>query len=206
MIAIINYEAGNLASVSNALTRLGADFAVTNKQDELEEAQAVILPGVGHARPAMQALQKRGLDTWLRSTNKPLMGICLGMQLLFDSSEEGDTEGLGLIPGRLRKFESASQKVPHMGWNTFSKVKEHPLLKGLDVSSYFYYVHSYFAPENESTLASCHYITDFAAVVGKGNVVGTQFHPEKSGEAGARLLQNFLNMAASGGWNADAAD
>lgn len=197
MIAIINYEAGNLASVSNALTRLQADFIVTNKTAELESSDAVIFPGVGHARPAMQALQKHGLDVWLKQTQKPVLGICLGMQLLFESSEEGgNTEGLGLIPGRLKRFDSTDAKVPHMGWNTFSNAKNHPLLAGLDEQQHFYYVHSYYAPVNDHTLASCHYINEFASVVGKDNVTGVQFHPEKSGETGARLLQNFLRMVS----------
>lgn len=194
MIAIINYEAGNLASVSNALTRLESDFLVTSNTDDLEASDAVIFPGVGHARPAMQSLKKNGLDEWLKHTRMPVLGICLGMQLLFESSEEGETEGLGLIPGRLKKFDSAAAKVPHMGWNTVTKQAEHPLLSGLGDDSFFYYVHSYYAPSNEFTLASCNYITDFAAVVGKDNVVGVQFHPEKSGDAGSRLLQNFLAM------------
>lgn len=196
MIAIINYEAGNLASVSNALTRLQADFIVTNQITDLEAADAVIFPGVGHARPAMQALRKHGLDTWLKHTDKPILGICLGMQLLFDSSEEGETEGLGLIPGRLKRFEPETDKIPHMGWNTFSSVEDHPLLAGLDDKRHFYYVHSYYAPVNNYTLASCHYINEFASVVGKDNVVGVQFHPEKSGEAGALLLRNFLGLVS----------
>ena len=194
MIAIINYEAGNLASVSNALTRLGTHFKVTNQKNDLEAADAVIFPGVGHARPAMQALKDNGLDDWLKHTNKPVLGICLGMQLLFDSSEEGETEGLGLIPGRLKKFVPGSAKVPHMGWNTFTSIREHPLLENIGEQHYFYYVHSYYAPTNEYTLAGCHYINDFAAVVGKDNVFGVQFHPEKSGDAGTLLLQNFLKM------------
>lgn len=194
MIAVINYEAGNLASVSNALTRLKAGFTVTNQTTDLEAADAVIFPGVGHARPAMEALRKRGLDTWLKDTDKPILGICLGMQLLFDSTEEGDTEGLGLIPGRLRKFETGTEKIPHMGWNTFKTEQDHPLLIGLREEHHFYYVHSYYAPVNEYTLASCRYISQFASVVGRDNIVGVQFHPEKSGGAGALLLQNFLGM------------
>lgn len=196
MIAIINYEAGNLASVSNALKRLQTDFIVTNKTGDLESSDAVIFPGVGHARPAMQALQKHGLDVWLKQTDKPILGICLGMQLLFDSSEEGDTEGLGLIPGRLKRFEPGTDKIPHMGWNTFSHTKRHPLLTELNGEQHFYYVHSYYAPVSDYTLASCHYINEFASVVGKDNVVGVQFHPEKSGDAGSRLLQNFLRMVS----------
>lgn len=192
MIAIINYKAGNLASVSNALNRLGADFIITNKKDELNNSDAVIFPGVGHAYSAMESLRENELVSWLQGTEKPVLGICLGMQLLFESTEEGDTQGLGIIPGRLKKFDSSKDKVPHMGWNTFTEVKSHPLLKGISTDQFFYFVHSYFAPVNEFTLAECSYISNFAAVVGHDNYMGVQFHPEKSGDVGSLLLQNFL--------------
>lgn len=195
MIAIINYDAGNLASVSNALERLGREHLITADTGELEEADGVIFPGVGHAGAAMRSLRQSGLDDWLRQTAKPVLGICLGMQLLFETTEEGGgVEGLGLIPGRLKRFHSDDRKIPHMGWNTFSESRSHPLLEGLDESSYFYYVHSYYAPVNEYTVAECDYITPFAAVAGKGNFSGVQFHPEKSGKDGERLLRNFLEM------------
>ncbi|WP_212747640.1 imidazole glycerol phosphate synthase subunit HisH [Fodinibius saliphilus] len=193
MIAIINYEAGNLASVSNALKRLNEPHIITNNTGELDDSDGIIFPGVGHAEPAMESLQKNNLDQWLINTDKPVLGICLGMQLLYESSEEGDSQGLGIIPGQLKKFDSSVDKVPHMGWNTFSKVaKNHSLVSSFGTSEYFYFVHSYFAPVNDYTLASCHYIKDFTAVVCKDNYMGTQFHPEKSGKAGALLLQNFL--------------
>lgn len=192
MIAIINYKAGNLASVSNALQRLEADFTITNDPAELEEADAVIFPGVGHAYSAMESLRETGMDEWLKQTDKPVLGVCLGMQLLYESSEEGDTKGLGLIPGRLKKFDSSKKKVPHMGWNTFSSAKKHPLLKGIPAESFFYYVHSYYAPVNEYTVAECNYINDFASVVSRDNFMGVQFHPEKSGEVGSLLLRNYL--------------
>ena len=192
MIAIINYEAGNLASVSNALKRLDEPHMVTNKKAELNEAEGIIFPGVGHAKPAMKSLQKNGLDEWLINTTKPVLGICLGMQLLFESSEEGESKGLGIIPGRLRKFDSNVDKVPHMGWNRFKQVHSHPLVDSLSNEQYFYFVHSYFAPMCDHTIASCDYIEDFSAVVCKDNFMGVQFHPEKSGKAGSLLLQNFL--------------
>lgn len=198
MIAIINYEAGNLASVSNALNRLEVDYTITNQREELEAAEGIIFPGVGHAKPAMEALQKNGLDTWIQHTGKPLLGICLGMQLLYEFSEEGGgTEGLGLIPGRLKKFDNSRQKVPHMGWNTFSESKEHSLVNDFGTDAYFYYVHSYYAPINEFTLATCRYGTEFTSVVCKNNFMGVQFHPEKSGQAGARLLQHFLDTVTN---------
>lgn len=193
MIAIINYEAGNLASVSNALERLDEPYVITDKQNELDKADGVIFPGVGHAKPAMESLKKNNLDQWLREATKPVLGICLGMQLLFESSEEGDAKGLGIIPGRLRKFDSSVDKVPHMGWNRFKETHAHPLLDSLSNEQYFYFVHSYFAPMSDYTIASCDYIEDFSAVVCKDNFMGVQFHPEKSGNAGSLLLQNFLH-------------
>ncbi|GAA5523064.1 imidazole glycerol phosphate synthase subunit HisH [Aliifodinibius salicampi] len=197
MIAIINYEAGNLASVSNALQRLTIPHTITNKESELDKADGIIFPGVGHATPAMASLRENGLDSWLKQTTKPVLGICLGMQLFYESSEEGDSEGLGVIPGRLKKFDSSQHKVPHMGWNTFSDVNAHPLVKGFGTEEYFYYVHSYYAPENEFTTASCHYINEFSSVVCRDNYMGVQFHPEKSGKEGSLLLQNFIQIVSS---------
>lgn len=194
MIAIINYEAGNLASVSNALKRLDQPHLITAQQEELDQADGIIFPGVGHAEPAMKSLQSNGLDQWLTNTSKPVLGICLGMQLLYESSEEGNMKGLGVLPGRLKKFDSSKKKVPHMGWNTFSDQTAHPLLNGLGAEQYFYYVHSYYAPQNQYTVASCNYITNFTAIACKDNFMGVQFHPEKSGQAGSLLLRNFLKM------------
>lgn len=194
MIGIIKYQAGNIASVSNALDRLGAEYIVSDKQDELDNTSAIILPGVGHAGAAMNDLQSRNLDSWIKKTKKPFLGICLGMQIMFESSEEGDTNMLGLIPGRLNKFDSTKAKVPHMGWNRFEILREHPLIAGIDNKQYLYYVHGYYSPVNDYTLASCNYITDFSAVVAKDNFMGVQFHPEKSGQIGSLLLQNFLDI------------
>lgn len=192
MIAIIDYKAGNLASVANAFTRLDADFIITSDLVDLNKADAVVFPGVGHAESAMAALREKELVDFLRSTEKPVLGICLGMQLLYESSEEGETEGLGIIPGRLKKFNSGLGKVPHMGWNTINILAEHPVLRDIDSDSYFYHVHSYFAPVNEFTLASGEYINPFASIVAYKNFIGVQFHPEKSGKKGEQLLVNFL--------------
>jgi len=194
MIGIIKYKAGNLASVENALSRLGAEFFVSDNSKELGKADAIIFPGVGHAAAAMDDLRAKDLDVWIKNTKKPVLGICLGMQLLFESSEEGDCKTLGIIPGRLKKFDSSQAKVPHMGWNQFNPLKDHPLITGIGNKQFLYYVHGYYAPTNEFTLASCNYIKDFGAVVAKDNFMGVQFHPEKSGQVGSLLLQNFLNI------------
>ena len=193
MIALIKYRAGNIASVSNALDRLGADYFLADTPDQLETADGVIFPGVGHAGAAMESLKENGIDEWLQQTKKPVLGICVGMQLLYDSSSEGDTKALGLIPGRLEKFDSNDAKVPHMGWNVIQIKQDHPLLKGINSGEHFYFVHSFYAPETSDAIATCDYITDFTAVVSKDNFAGVQFHPEKSGKAGARVLQNFLD-------------
>ena len=197
MIAIIKYKAGNTASVANALDRLGAKFYFAETPDELEKAKAVIFPGVGHAGAAMKSLQDRGVDEWLKQTEKPVLGICVGMQLLFESSSEGDTVGLGIIPGSLKKFDEEKAKVPHMGWNKLQDTQKHPILKNLIDKHYLYFVHSYYAPVCEHTLATCNYINDFAAIVAKDNFIGVQFHPEKSGSVGSMILQNYLDLVYS---------
>lgn len=194
MIAIINYRAGNLASVSNALERLNADYTITHEPAMLDQSEGVIFPGVGHAYSAMEALRKHGMDEWLRQTDKPVLGLCLGMQLLFESTDEGPCDTLGVIPGKLHKFDPRRGKVPHMGWNSFTEMHEHPLLEGISPDEYFYYVHSYYAPVNGFTIASCEYQRPFASVVARNNYMGVQFHPEKSSDPGERLLKNFLRM------------
>lgn len=203
MIAIIDYKAGNLASVSNALTRIGAQHVITNKTAELEAADKILFPGVGHAWAAMEALREHGLDTWLRTTSKPVLGICLGMQLLYDTSEEGgDTPGLGLIHGRLKRFDSAVGKVPHMGWNDVvlrftehnrSAISQHDPVIQSEVKAQYYFVHSFYAPITPETTGITDYNGQrFAASVTRGNFEGVQFHPEKSGAAGDELLRSFL--------------
>jgi glutamine amidotransferase len=199
MIAIIDYKAGNLASVSNALHRIGAAHAITNRIDELEAADKIIFPGVGHAWAAMEALREHGLDAWLRSTTKPVLGICLGMQLLYESSEEGgDTPGLGLIAGRLKRFDPALGKVPHMGWNDVEReTKDEGRITSHVSRPSFYFVHSYYAPITAETTGVTDYNGQrFAAMVEHRNFTGVQFHPEKSGAAGETLLRQFLHPAS----------
>lgn len=197
MIAIIKYKAGNIASVQNALNRLGTEYVLAETPEQLELADGIIFPGVGHAASAMESLQAQDIDGWLKTTTKPVLGICVGMQLFYETSTEGNTQGLGVIPGELIRFESDTEKVPHMGWNTLSGDFSHPLLKRISPNDYMYFVHSYYAPENKFSVATCHYITPFTAVVQKNNYLGVQFHPEKSGKVGAQVLQNFLDLVYS---------
>lgn len=183
MIGIIDYGLGNLASLQYALSDLGAETRVSAKIAELSSCERLILPGVGNAGYAMRELEARGLVDFIRTNTRPLLGICLGMQLLFDSSEESDTPLLGLISGSLKKF-SASTELPqtHMGWNSVNNERD------------VYFVHSYFAPVVPETVGICSYQQEFTAVVQKENVLGYQFHPEKSGDAGKQYLREFLEM------------
>jgi imidazole glycerol-phosphate synthase subunit HisH len=205
MIGIIDYGMGNLFSVSKALERQGARYFLSGDRAELAEADALILPGVGSFRDAMFLLKSEGLADMLHgyaASGKPLLGICLGMQLLFEeSAENGPTEGLGILPGRVERFtglaaDGTPYKVPHMGWNRLSFKKESPILTGLE-EGHVYFVHSYFvkADNPEYLIAQASYNEEVSAVVGKGNVYGMQFHPEKSGPLGIQLLQNFLKLA-----------
>ncbi|MBM7652080.1 imidazole glycerol phosphate synthase subunit HisH [Neobacillus cucumis] len=202
MIGIVDYGMGNLFSVSKALERLGADYFISADREKLLSADALILPGVGSFRDAMDRLQVETIKEFA-ATGKPLLGICLGMQLLFEESEEnGPTKGLGLLPGKVRRFkgttaEGETYKVPHMGWNRLEFVQESPLLKELD-EDYVYFVHSYFvdAKGNDALLAKADYHEQVSAVVGRENIYGMQFHPEKSSKLGMALLNNFLTMAA----------
>ncbi|OCA88182.1 imidazole glycerol phosphate synthase, glutamine amidotransferase subunit [Bacillus sp. FJAT-27225] len=205
MIGIIDYGMGNLFSVSKALERLGAGYFLSGNRAELADADALILPGVGSFRDAMFLLKSEGLADMLHgyaASGKPLLGICLGMQLLFEESEEnGPTEGLGILPGKVERFSGLADdgtpyKVPHIGWNKLKFAKESPILAGLN-EGHVYFVHSYFvkACNPEFLIAKADYNEEVAAVVGKGNIYGMQFHPEKSGPLGIQLLQNFLNLA-----------
>jgi len=207
MIAILDYGIGNLRSVQKGLERVGATAIVTADPAALDEAQGVVLPGVGAFGDAMTNLQTRRLtDPLLRQAagGKPLLGICLGMQLLFDESEEmGRHQGLGLLPGRVVRFPAGNLKVPHIGWNELRmadgelQMAEDGLLAGIADGAYAYFVHSYYAQPEEpaDVLATTEYGLEFASAVGRGTIFGAQFHPEKSQEVGLRLLANFARLA-----------
>jgi imidazole glycerol-phosphate synthase subunit HisH len=195
MIGIVDYGMGNLFSVSKALERLGAEYFISSQKDELLAADGMILPGVGAFRDAMARLQADTIKEFAAS-GKPLLGICLGMQLLFEESEEnGPTKGLGLLPGSVKRFPGKTYKVPHMGWNKLEFVKSSPLLKNVE-EDYVYFVHSYYvdATQSDVLLAKTSYNEEVSAIVGKNNIFGMQFHPEKSSKLGMALLNKFLQM------------
>jgi glutamine amidotransferase len=194
-LAIIDSGGANISSVMHALRRLGADPVFTADADTIRSAERVILPGVGAAGAAMSRLGELGLVECIQALQQPVLGICLGMQLLFEKSQEDDIECLGIIPGTLEKLEpSQGVRVPHMGWNTTTAIREDPLLSGLPLQPWFYFVHSYRAPTGDSTLATCTHGESFAAIVRRENFYGAQFHPERSARHGARLLANFLEL------------
>lgn len=192
MIAILKYNAGNIKSVINALARAGHEAILTDSKEELIRADKVIIPGVGHAGQAMKYLKERRLDRVILSLKQPVLGICLGLQLMCISSEEDNTECLGIFNSKVRKFPPL-QVVPHMGWNNFISISG-KLFDGLKESDDMYYVHSYYAETGESTVAVCEYILPFSAAMQKDNFYATQFHPEKSGDKGEKVLRNFLSL------------
>lgn len=189
-VAIVRYNAGNVRSVANALERIGVTYTITADAQELRSADRVIFPGVGEARSAMEYLRASGLDGTIRGLRQPVLGVCLGMQLLCESSEEGSAECLGIIAGQVKRFREP-EKIPHMGWSQVSHL-DHPIFSGIADGAFFYFVHSYRVEECQDTIARCVYAERFSAAVGKGNFVGVQFHPEKSAEAGERILKNFM--------------
>ena len=192
-VVLVDSGGANIGSVRYALERLGVQAAMSADADVIRAADRVILPGVGAAGPAMARLHELALVETLRALTQPLLGICLGMQLLFEDSEEGDVACLGLVPGRVRRMpESAGVRVPHMGWNRLQPTRSSSLLAGIAEGAQAYFVHSFAAPVTADCLASCGHGADFAAVVQRGNVGGAQFHPERSAATGARLLENFL--------------
>lgn len=192
-VAVIDAGGANFGSVCYALERLGARPRIVRDGDGLNDAWRVLLPGVGAAAPAMALLRERGFVDVLRGLQVPLLGICLGMQLLFESSEEGDVDCLGLLPGRVHKLRGApGLRVPHMGWNTLECVSPPPLLDGIEDGAHAYFVHSYAAPVTGDCIAASSHGGRFAAIVQRGRIAGAQFHPERSAATGARLLANFL--------------
>jgi glutamine amidotransferase len=194
-LAIVKYNAGNIFSVECALKRLGVEAVLTDDAEELRRADKVIFPGVGEAATTMAHLRQRGLDRVIRDLTQPVLGICLGMQLMCRHSEEGDADCLGIFDVDVKRFVSPerSVKVPHMGWNTLSHLRG-PLFEGMTPEEYVYFVHSYYVPLGEHTAAQTDYILPFSASLHRDNFFATQFHPEKSGTAGERILQNFLSL------------
>ncbi|NPD45754.1 MULTISPECIES: imidazole glycerol phosphate synthase subunit HisH [unclassified Lentimicrobium] len=192
MIAIIDYNAGNVSSVRNALSNLGCKSMVTDDLAIIKQADKVIFPGVGEASSAMVILKQKGLDKIIKSLKQPVIGICLGMQLMCQHSEEGNTDCLGIFDAKVKRFPE-NEMVPHMGWNTF-KSKDNNMLSGIGKESDVYFVHSYYAEICDSTIASTDYILPFSAAMQKDNFYATQFHPEKSAGIGAQILKNFLEL------------
>ena len=194
MIAIVDYKMGNLRSVENALKRLGAEFKVTSDAAIIRSADRVLMPGVGNAAEAMENLRVASLVDVVRSLRRPVLGICVGMQVMCRHSEEGDVDCLNLFDARVKRFvPSADLKVPHMGWNTIGNL-ESKLFKGIDGGEYVYFVHSYYPELCPDTIATSHHGVMFSAALKYENFYGTQFHPEKSGDVGERIIENFLKL------------
>jgi glutamine amidotransferase len=192
-LAIIDSGGANIASLRYAIDRLGIDSRITTDARTLRDATHVVLPGVGAAADCMQRLRSANLIETIRGLHQPLLGVCVGMQLLFESSEEGDVPCLGLLPGRVQRFaERDGLPVPHMGWTQLEFTQPSPLLDDITSGDYVYFVHSYCVPVSESTVATATYGERFAAIVQRGNVFGAQFHPERSAQAGSLVLRNFL--------------
>lgn len=205
MIAIVDYKAGNLTSVAHALEHLGHRCEITDRPERLRQAERIILPGVGAAGATMEQLRGLGLDVVLRreiiGARKPFLGICIGIQVLLERSEEDETDCLGLVPGEVRRFPTvtpngAQLKVPQIGWNRVYQTRPHPIFAGIPDGAHFYFVNSYYPAleEPEAAIATCEYGISFTAALGRDNLIATQFHLEKSAAAGLRLLDNFCRM------------
>lgn len=197
-LVIIKYNAGNIESVNNALNRLGVNAEITADHDKIRKADKVIFPGVGEASTTMAYLKENGLDKLIVSLKQPVLGICLGLQLMCSHSEENDTPCLGIFDEKVKRFipqqgEEFITKVPHMGWNAITDLKSTLFTSELE-NQYVYFVHSYYAEKSEHTIATCNYILPFSAALHRDNFYATQFHPEKSGSIGAKILENFLQL------------
>jgi imidazole glycerol-phosphate synthase subunit HisH len=192
-LAIIKYNAGNIQSVITALERLGVQGEVTDNAEKIRSADKVIFPGVGEASSAMKSLVQNNLDKVIKDLKQPVLGICVGMQLLCEHSEENDTTCLGIVPVKVRKFKTGEEKIkiPQVGWNTIYNLKS-GLFNNITNNSYIYNVHSYFADDSEYTIANCNYCVEYAAAIRKDNFYGVQFHTEKSAEVGDQILKNFI--------------
>ena len=201
MIALIDYNMGNLLSVHKALESVGGDIEIVSKGSDLEKADAIVLPGVGNFGDGMEHLNSRGFSSAIKSfinSGKPFLGICLGLQMLLEKSEEAPrVEGLGIFPGEVIHFPKGDEKIPHMGWNDITVTNTHPCLEGIQTGSFFYFVHSYYVKTEDPTItvATADYILPFTAAIGKDNVFATQFHPEKSQDKGMKILKNFITLA-----------
>jgi imidazole glycerol-phosphate synthase subunit HisH len=192
-VVVVKYNAGNIASVVHALNRIGASVRLSDEVEVIAAAERVVFPGVGEASSAMAYLRSQGLDQVLPRLRQPVLGICLGMQLMCAYTEENDTHGMGIFSPYLKKFSAPSLAVPHMGWNALSSLKG-PLFEGIEEESYVYFAHSYYAPLVAETSSGCSYGTTFSASLEKDNFYGVQFHPEKSAAAGELILRNFLRL------------
>lgn len=196
-IVIVNTGCANISSVKFAVERLGVQVDVSDDVNIIQKADKIFLPGVGSANAAMASIKQKQLIESIQSLTQPVLGICLGMQLMVEKSEESLTDStpcLNLIPGQVKRMQVGDLRLPHMGWNTVSPVADSPLFKGLDDNSYFYFVHSFAVSVSEYTMASCNYGMDFSAAIHKDNFFGVQFHPERSSDAGAQLLKNFIQL------------
>ena len=194
MIGLIDYGGGNITSVSNALDRLGVSYFKGSTPSDFAEVDKIIFPGIGEAKTAMDAIEERALLPYLKSLDIPYLGICIGMQILFDYTDERSTECAGIIQGKLQKFNSKGIKVPQIGWNGVSCINGSPLFQGIEKGGYFYFVNSYYAQEISETIATTEYGVNFSSAVKKDNYYGVQFHTEKSGELGEKLLKNFIDL------------
>jgi glutamine amidotransferase len=195
-LVIVDTGCANITSVYCAIERLGCQVTISSDTAVIQSADKVIIPGVGTASQAMANISAKNLVSVLQNLTQPTLGICLGMQLMTDYSAEGDVACLGLIPGQVLPLEAKGLRLPHMGWNTLTKTVDHALLQGLSPEDYVYFVHSFAVAPSEFMLASCDYGSRFAAIIGKGNYLGMQFHPERSSTVGRKLLQNFIALSA----------
>ena len=198
MNVIVDTGCANLSSVKFAVERLGYQVTITDDVDLIKQADKVIFPGVGSAKHAMANIKAKNLVSVLQGLTQPVLGFCLGMQLMTESSQEtnedADVPCLGLIPTKVEPLKAQGNRLPHMGWNTLKSVSDHPIFSGITNGDYFYFVHSFAAPVSEYTIASCEYGSEFSAAIAKDNFIGCQFHPERSSALGSKIIQNFLEL------------